>query len=291
MNMPFGVGLMVRHDRDARSLTGKKRLTDISWYITLGKLLGNIKKSSLTDDLSEALQSVTTFDYTVTFAYNGTELPICLHHTFPTQSSYKIHVENYQSGSYLLDPFYRSAIGGLQSGLYRLSELAPDHFYKSEYYRSYYIRTGPVDEIAFFVPGNEGWTIVTSLMRTPTRPAFSVHELKVLRCVEPLIRGITELHWRADERLKGTTSVQNEAEALRRAVRDALNQKRMPPLTPRELDVVTLVLEGHSSESIATLLGISAGTVRIHRKNVYTKMRISSQRELFSVFMHQQVYQ
>ncbi len=269
---------------------GKKRLTDISWYITLGKLLGNIKKSSLTDDLSEALQSVTTFD-TQSPSHIRDRVADMSSSYIPTQSSYKIHVENYQSGSYLLDPFYRSAIGGLQSGLYRLSELAPDHFYKSEYYRSYYIRTGPVDEIAFFVPGNEGWTIVTSLMRTPTRPAFSVHELKVLRCVEPLIRGITELHWRADERLKGTTSVQNEAEALRRAVRDALNQKRMPPLTPRELDVVTLVLEGHSSESIATLLGISAGTVRIHRKNVYTKMRISSQRELFSVFMHQQVYQ
>jgi DNA-binding CsgD family transcriptional regulator len=59
----------------------------------------------------------------------------------------------------------------------------------------------------------------------------------------------------------------------------------MPPLTPRELDVVGLVLEGHSSESIANLLNISAGTVRIHRKNIYAKMRISSQRELFSIFV------
>lgn len=38
------------------------------------------------------------------------------------------------------------------------------------------------------------------------------------------------------------------------------------------------------------LLGISAGTVRIHRKNVYAKMRISSQRELFSIFMQSPIY-
>nr|WP_237684321.1 helix-turn-helix transcriptional regulator [Pseudaminobacter soli] len=59
----------------------------------------------------------------------------------------------------------------------------------------------------------------------------------------------------------------------------------MPALTPRELEVVGLVLEGHSSESISSLLGISAGTVRIHRKNIYAKMRISSQRELFAIFI------
>ena len=31
-------------------------------------------------------------------------------------------------------------------------------------------------------------------------------------------------------------------------------------------------------------LGISVGTVRIHRRNIYAKLRISSQQELFSIF-------
>ncbi|MHA1159113.1 MAG: LuxR C-terminal-related transcriptional regulator, partial [Alphaproteobacteria bacterium] len=42
--------------------------------------------------------------------------------------------------------------------------------------------------------------------------------------------------------------------------------------------------EGHSSEAIARNLGISVGTVRIHRRNTYAKLRISSQQELFSIF-------
>ena len=34
-----------------------------------------------------------------------------------------------------------------------------------------------------------------------------------------------------------------------------------------------------------TILGISPGTVRIHRRNIYAKLRINSQGELFSKFI------
>src|SRR5690606_32781379 len=129
------------------------------------------------------------------------------------------------------------------------------------------------------------WTIVTSLMRSPRQRAFNAHDLRMLRCVEPLLRGIAERHWRTDERLKAGGSERNEKAVLERTVQDALEKRGIPPLTPRELEVVGLVLEGHSSESIANILGITAGTVRIHRKNIYAKMRISSQRELFAIFM------
>ena len=45
------------------------------------------------------------------------------------------------------------------------------------------------------------------------------------------------------------------------------------------------MLKGHSSEAIGDILGISSGTVRIHRKNVYSKLGIKSQGELFSRFI------
>ena len=56
-------------------------------------------------------------------------------------------------------------------------------------------------------------------------------------------------------------------------------------ITPRETQVVAQVLEGHSSDSIAKNLAISVGTVRIHRRNIYAKLQISSQQELFSIFL------
>lgn len=265
-------------------ISGRKLLSQPEWYVALGDLLSLAGSPDFPDALASTVRSLTQFDYTVTFAYNGPDTPVCLHHTFQPKQ-FEIHVTEYEIGPYLLDPFYKASINGLRSGLYRLAELAPDQFYKSEYYRSYYVQTGPVDEIAFFIPGNRNWTIVTSLMRAPSQPAFSAHDLRTLRCIEPLLRKIVEAHWQADDRLKAVNSAQDEKEVLRRTVQDALRHWGMPALTPREMEVVGLVLEGHSSESISNILGISAGTVRIHRKNIYAKMRISSQRELFAIFM------
>lgn len=264
--------------------SGRRLLSQPEWFAALGDLLPQVGSDRFPDAFAQAVGRLTPFDYTVSFAYSGPGKPVCLHHTFGPKQ-FDIHVREYEIGPYLLDPFYKATANGIRSGLHKMAELAPDQFYKSEYYKSYYVQTGPVDEIAFFTPGKDGWVVVTSLMRAPSQPSFSTHDLRTLRVVEPLVRRIAELHWRTDERLKTTTQVEDGKEVLRRTVQDALAARGMPPLTPRELQVVGLVLEGHSSESIANLLDISAGTVRIHRKNVYAKMRISSQRELFAIFV------
>ena len=264
--------------------SARRLLSQPEWFAALGALLSQVGSQHFPDFLCDTVSRLAPFSYMVSFAYSGPGRPVCLHHTFGPKQ-FDIHVREYEVGPYLLDPFYKATANGIRSGIYKLAELAPDQFYKSEYYKSYYVQTGPVDEIAFFTPGKEGWTVVTSLMRAPSQPSFTAHELRTLRIVEPLIRSIAETHWRTDERLKAANQVEDDKEVMRRTVQDALEARGMPPLTPRELQVVGLVLEGHSSESIANLLGISSGTVRIHRKNIYAKMRISSQRELFAIFV------
>ena len=72
------------------------------------------------------------------------------------------------------------------------------------------------------------------------------------------------------------------AEDPRRDVFATIGRSR---LTQREAEVVALVLRGHSSEAIGAALGIAPGTVKIHRKNIYAKLGIGSQAELFSMFM------
>ena len=56
-------------------------------------------------------------------------------------------------------------------------------------------------------------------------------------------------------------------------------------LTRRERQVVELVLLGHNTRLIAEKLGISIETVKLHRKHAYAKLDISSQAELFFLFM------
>jgi DNA-binding CsgD family transcriptional regulator len=52
-------------------------------------------------------------------------------------------------------------------------------------------------------------------------------------------------------------------------------------LTPREADIVRLILQGHPSTSIAEKLGVSRGTIKNHRLRLYEKLDITSEREIF----------
>ena len=48
------------------------------------------------------------------------------------------------------------------------------------------------------------------------------------------------------------------------------------PLTPRELEVLRLIVQGKSHQEIAQELGISANTVRVHRANMMQALAIHS---------------
>lgn len=68
-------------------------------------------------------------------------------------------------------------------------------------------------------------------------------------------------------------------------VRDLLGQKADElgarfGLTPRETQVLALVLTGKDSPAIAAALGLTDNTVRTHRKNLYRKLGIHSKQEL-----------
>jgi DNA-binding NarL/FixJ family response regulator len=48
-----------------------------------------------------------------------------------------------------------------------------------------------------------------------------------------------------------------------------------PPLTPREIEVLNLVAQGHRNKEIAVLLRISDETVPVHLKNIFAKLRVN----------------
>ena len=48
-----------------------------------------------------------------------------------------------------------------------------------------------------------------------------------------------------------------------------------PPLTPREIEVLTLVAQGHRNKEIASLLHLSEETVPVHLKNIFAKLKVN----------------
>lgn len=49
-----------------------------------------------------------------------------------------------------------------------------------------------------------------------------------------------------------------------------------PMLTSRELEVLSLVIEGYSSKQVADMLFISKRTVDFHLDNIYGKLQVSN---------------
>jgi DNA-binding NarL/FixJ family response regulator len=72
--------------------------------------------------------------------------------------------------------------------------------------------------------------------------------------------------------------------AVAALVRDFLDRGRdtgeFEPLTPRELEILKLIAEAHTSKEIADLLVISVKTVERHRANILEKLGMSDRVEL-----------
>ncbi len=261
------------------------KLDSRAWHDQIAQIIAAEDTTQFPVILVEALRHVVRFDYSVSFAYRGEERPICTYDTF-TPEQRIVYVTDYQEGPYLLDPFYQVCAERIDPGLYRLREIAPDRFYHSEYYRSYYRRTGLAEEIGFLVALPHDMMLVISLMRAGANAPFSDRDMSKLRRMEPIVHASSQRHWRCLGYLRGYNGEEKTAlPLLDLQVTNAFENFGEGVLTRRERDVVRMVLRGHSSESIGRHFQITTGTVKIHRKNTYAKLGISSQSELFSHFI------
>jgi len=254
-----------------------------TWIAELSRSIDSIGTENFPVHLIDALKSLVNFDYSVIFAFHQSEKPLCLFHTFSVGQRV-VFVENYLNGPFLLDPIFKACIRGVDPALYRLRDIAPDRFYQSEYYRSYYVQTGLAEEIyyTFYLP--KGVAVSISLMRSGEGSRFSAREFKLLDSVTPVIISLAQRHWQNASEMFRADGEAGEPLQNRALIETMVSDLFGNRITPRETQVIAQVLEGHSSESIAKNLGISTGTVRIHRRNIYAKLRISSQQELFSIF-------
>ena len=250
----------------------------MEWMEPAGRIVASIGTPGFASTLAAGLREITPYDYTVIFGYVGSARPLDLYDDFPPDRR-RLHVEEYQEGPYLLDQFFLVSLELSEPGLWRLREIAPDRFYQGEYYRNYYAQTGLAEEIGYLISVNSQLNLVVSLMRKEKR--FSNAELRALKRVWPVVDAACRKNWQdlALEDSERSQSMEERIEGAFLSIGEGI-------LTARERQVVELTLRGHSADAIGKLLEISPGTVRIHRRNIYTKLRISSQGELFSAFIN-----
>jgi DNA-binding CsgD family transcriptional regulator len=189
-------------------------------------------------------------------------------------------LKRYFSRGYLLDPFCLAVAQGLPEGFYSLGEIAPDDFFSSQYYKTYYLGAGSVEDCYFMLELSARERVSLSLYNGLSAAPWQPQQLQLLRSLAPVILELGRQHWR-----NAGAGMQQQTPDFEQQLREAFMSFGEGKLTARELEVCHLLLRGHSAKSSARCLGIAAETVRMHRKNLYTKLQIGSQAELFSLFI------
>lgn len=209
--------------------------------------------------------------------YPGTDLPVIEYFEVP-KSSGRSTLDIFLKGAFLLDPYYLAATRDQKFGVFRMRELSPEGFKDSEYYKTWYRDCGYQDECGYLIPISGEGFINIALGRTETRSRFTKRQLDTLAAVRPTVDVLCQMHWAES----GVTTNQSN---LRGKMYAALQAFGSSVLTEREAQVINLVLHGHSTKTVAEKLSISMETVKLHRKHAYAKLEISSQAELFYLFL------
>lgn len=251
----------------------------------MAEVISAIGTASLGQRISALLGSRIRFDMSCAFLYQFDRSAVLLHDGYNKLVSEKT-LNAYVRGGYLLDPYYVACTNNHPAGVWRMSDLAPDSFFSSGFAISRDIHPcissthgTRVEEIGYIIPLQPQSAIVFSLMKSESGGAFGPSEVGHLEELAPVVNSAFERHWCLT--MKDSSALpQGPERKLESAYVDMLQQ-----LTDAQRYIAKLILQGHSNAAIARLLGISEGTVKVHKHNIYQRLEISSHSELFRLFI------
>ncbi|GAB1437742.1 helix-turn-helix transcriptional regulator [Providencia sp.] len=237
----------------------------------LPDVIDSVATSQFYPNLLSWLSSFIAFDNAIVYSFEKGAPPRFLSKVEQRNSDSVNRI--YQRGAYLMDPFYQEIQKGGASKVLTLKELAPKGFYHTDYYLNFYRKTGWCDEAGLLLEISTGRQLGI-FFGNEDKPFFSEKQAQApLKDAFEIICSMARLHKEVSPH-----TVSNHYQQADMQTRFGL--------TPRECEIVELILEGKGSPQIAQALFISLGTVKNHRKNIYQKLDINSQAELFNLLMN-----
>ena len=250
----------------------------VEWQSAIAETIQARNSEATCAALAAALGVIIEHEGTCLIAFHSDAGPEVLHHTLEPAGR-EHYLDRYLAGPYLLDPLYELALREQNTSLCRFRDALPDRFRSSEYYRQYCDRTHLLDEMDFFSRVSSSTTLALVVGRR-TR-MFTRAEVQRLELVEPIVRACMAQAWQQ----QSDSPRSNGNEEVHQRLTECFDRFGESVLTDRERQISQLLLRGHSSKSIARELKIAPGTVMVHKRNLFGKLGISSQYELFSLFI------
>ena len=256
-----------------------QRLASEEWNTAIARLIRAGSGQETADALIDAIGEVVDHDGTCLLAFHHDAPPEILHHTLDAAGA-SHYLDRYLAGPYLLDPLYQLALRDHKPGICRYRDEAPDRFTSSEYYRQYCERTHLTDEMDFLLDVGSRSAVALVVGRRESR--FKKSELDRLGQIETIVHSAMLNIW---DRWQSRENRDERNKNLHRRLTECFENFGDPLLTQRERETTQLLLRGFSTKAIAKRLEIAPGTVMVHKRNLFSKLGITSQYELFSRFI------
>jgi DNA-binding CsgD family transcriptional regulator len=247
--------------------------------MALTTLIGALGEQTFWSELTRFLRLEVPFNSSVILVYPG-EGEFEVVHESLTSNDRDVFNSVYREGLWAMSPLYLKASSGFR-GAFHLKDLAPENFERSVFYQRYWCPSGISDQFAFISELDDGKPLVISLERTPSYPMFTKAEKDHLRNLSGLICALI-----SKSRVSLETLPLRTPQALGQASEKIMDSLGSSLLTPREREVMEMLIFGHSNKTIAQKLGISLETVKVYCKNVNSKLGLKGRSDLYSRVLH-----
>ncbi len=265
-----------------------------NWLIKLNKTIAKLGQAEFEDSLFDLVNAMVCVDHCVVFINNNDG---SIAHLFTKsilsdkicRSLAKAYTERF----YVRDPNL-DALGQEQEAPKEKMTLLPHTSmtnYDEGYKARFFTGTGLVDKVSSLLETSQ-YSIYCSFYRLQESGRFKPREFDELSRILPILTNLIFKH----SRLAGVGENENQHDPIITQVplgrtadatvnlRNARNEV-FTQLTEREQQVCIRILQGLTSEAISLDLKVAISTIHTYRKRAYAKLGISSQNELFSLYL------
>lgn len=248
---------------------------------TIWQLLAHAMKSAGKDEHLDRLIDLVGADIrhdlvTVT-RYSTTRAPEFVKHRGFSDHLVRSYLANY----YVFDPFYAAWRRERRLGIVPLKGLANDEVKRGQYIAGFLTESDICDEIGIMLA--DGGDYCLGIFLDSTSRPFTAREINVLSERLPTFEAVHAL----DVETRTAQPARNGAQmrpGISPTGEPQIPVGLWPVLSQREQELVQLILAGHPTATIAERLGITVGTTKNHRRRIYEKLDITTERELFLQF-------
>ncbi len=257
----------------------------LEWQRLMTQLVDGLDRPNFWQLLARSMGDYAEFDSHLVLKFSGNEMPTVLAANMMESGGADSRLQDYLNGLFLLDPFFTHWRETRYSGFYRLDEVAPDAFKRTDYYKRYFRLNVAEDEVQFVHAIDKDHAICLAL---GSKRRFKPAEVAVLASLAAWVNALIRQRLRFEKSTEISLSLHRPTTSLKLKLEETMRKGNAPKLTARELEITHLILSGFSAKSISSKLAISAETVKVHKKHLYAKLGVESQSAMFSMFFNAQ---